>query len=88
MEHFIENEEPESLTLWQRVVKFFKASETIFYARVNVVLGFIATAATFVDPGLLQNVLTPQAFSIYVLVNGVCTEYLRRRRAPNLGEPK
>lgn len=88
MEHFIDNEDPVQPTLWERVVKFFKSSETIFWARLNALVGFLATAATFVDPSLLSSILTPQTFAIYVLVNGVATEYLRRRRAPNLGEPQ
>lgn len=86
MEHFIDNEDPVQPTLWERIVKFFKSSETIFWARLNAILGAGATCATFVDPSLLSSILTPQTFAIYVLVNGVATEYLRRRRAPNLGE--
>lgn len=72
--------------MWENIVAFFKSSETIFWARLNALIGFIATIATYVDPSLLSSILTPQTFSIYVLVNGVATEYLRRRRAPNLGE--
>jgi hypothetical protein len=86
MEHFIEDEAPNKPTLWQRVVAWFKSSETIFWARLNALVGAVATAATFIDPSLLSSILTPQTFAIYVLVNGVATEYLRRRRAPNLGE--
>ena len=86
MEHFIDNEDPVQRTLWQRVVAWFKSSETIFWARLNALVGAVATAATFIDPSLLSSILTPQTFAIYVLVNGVATEYLRRRRAPNLGE--
>lgn len=72
--------------MWEKIKAFFLSSETIFWARLNALTGALATAATFIDPSLLQSLLTPQTFAIYVLVNGVATEYLRRRRAPNLGE--
>lgn len=73
--------------MWESMKKFFAYSETVFWARLNAVIGALATAATFIDPSLLQEFLTPRTFALYVLVNGVATEYLRRRRAPNLGEP-
>lgn len=72
--------------MWSRIKAFFKASETIFWARLNAAIGFLAVALTYVDPSLIQPVLTPQNFAIYILLNGIATEYLRRRRAPNLGE--
>lgn len=72
--------------MWGKIKRFFKSSETIFWARLNALLGTVATVATFIDPSLLQELLTPRTFAIYVLVNGAATEYLRRRRDPNLGE--
>lgn len=72
--------------MWDKIKHFFKSSETIFWARLNALLGALATAATFVDPSLLQELLTPRTFAIYVLVNGIATEYMRRRRDPNMGE--
>lgn len=86
MEHFIEDETPSPPTLWERIRSFFKSSETIAWARFNVVFGFAATALTFVDPNLVAGLLPPQWVGGFFLINGVCVEYLRRRRAPNLGE--
>lgn len=72
--------------MWGRIKDFFKHSETIFWARLNALLGLAATVLTYVDPSLIQPILTPANFAIYIFANGVATEYLRRRRAPNLGE--
>ena len=72
--------------MWENIKAFFKASETIFWARLNAFLGLAATVLTYVDPSLIQPVLTPQNFAIYILINGIATEYLRRRRAPDLGK--
>ncbi len=74
--------------MWEKLKAFFKRSETILWARLNALIGFLAVAATYVDPSLIQPILTPQNFAIYIFINGVATEYLRRRRAPNLGKPE
>lgn len=66
--------------------KWFRDSETLLVARLNALLGFLATALTFVDPALVEPLLTPKAFAIYVLVNGVITEWARRRRDPGIGQ--
>lgn len=72
--------------MWERIKAFFKRSETIFLARLNALLGAVATITSLIDPSLLQQVVTPHAFAIYMLLNGVLTEYARRRRAPDLGK--
>ncbi len=71
---------------WDSIKSFFKSSETIFWARLNSLVGLATTALTFVDPALVQPLLTPQNFALYILLNGVATEYLRRRRAADLGK--
>lgn len=70
--------------MWNRIKAFFADSETIFWARLQVVLGMIAIAVTYVDPAVLQPVIPPAWFPVLVLANGVFTEYLRRRRAKDM----
>lgn len=60
--------------------KWFSDSETILWARLQTALGFAVSVLTFVDPQLLAPVLPPKWFPILVLLNGLATEYLRRRR--------
>jgi hypothetical protein len=70
--------------MWSRTKSFFKSSETIFWARVQAVLGLLALAVTFVDPQLIAPVLDPKYLPWFLLANGIGTEYLRRRRAGDL----
>lgn len=72
--------------MWQKVCDFFKGSETIFWARLQSLIGVAAVALTYVDPVLLEPVFGDNTwgFSLFLLGNGVATEYLRRRRAPDM----
>jgi len=70
--------------MWNRITAFFADSETIFWARLQVVLGVIAIAVTYVDPTVLQPLIPPAWFPVLFLANGVFTEYLRRRRAKDM----
>ena len=64
--------------------RWFKDSETILWARLQVFLGLVLNALTFVPPELWQPVLPPRWFAVLVLANGIATEVLRRRRASDL----
>lgn len=72
--------------MWARITAFFHGSETIFWARVQQALGAIAVSLTYVDPSLLQPVFGDNVwgFSVFMLGNGIATEYLRRRRDPDM----
>lgn len=70
--------------MWTRIKAFFADSETIFYARLQVALGAVATALTYVPPEVLSPVIPPKWFSLFLVANGVATEFLRRRRATDL----
>ena len=70
--------------MWQRIRAFFKDSETIFWARLQVVLSLVAAGVAAVDPSLVQELLTPKTFAIYVFINGIATEAARRLRADDL----
>lgn len=70
--------------MWSRIKRFFKDSETIFWARLQTVLGAVAMAVTYVDPSVLQPVIPSGWFPWLLVINGVLTEYLRRRRETSL----
>lgn len=70
--------------MWTRIKRWFRDSETIFWARLQVVLGAFAAVVTYVDPAILAGVLPGGWLPWVVLCNGVATEYLRRRRATDL----
>ena len=71
--------------MWSRIKAFFKGSETIFWARLQVFLGGLAGVVVFFDPSLLSPVLPADWLPWVVFANGIATEYLRRRRADDLG---
>lgn len=66
--------------MWTSIKDFFKHSETIFWARVQAFIGFVAVVLTFVDPTLVTAALPKETIPVFLLLNGVATEYLRRRR--------
>lgn len=67
--------------MWQRIKNWFRDSETIFWARLQAMLGVLAGIVTYVDPVVLQPILPPEWFPWLLVVNGLLTEYLRRRRS-------
>lgn len=66
--------------MWTRIKRFFKGSETIAWARLQLLLGAIAAALTYVDPAVLRPILPPEWLPWLLVLNGLATEYLRRRR--------
>lgn len=79
--------------MWERIKKFFKDSETIFWARIQTITGFVVAALSSIDWTLISN----SAYSatgldwkqglilgLALFLNGMFTEYLRRRRDPDL----
>lgn len=70
--------------MWTRIKAFFSDSETIFWARLQVFLGAAATALTYVPPEVLSPVIPDKWFPLFLVFNGLATEYLRRRRATDL----
>ena len=66
------------------ILKWFKDSETILWARLQTFIGIIAVIVTYVEPSVIAPVLPAEWFPYLVTANGVLTEYLRRRRAEDL----
>lgn len=70
--------------MWTRIKRFFSFSETIFWARLQAFIGVVAGIVTYVQPHVLQPVIPPDWFPVFLVINGVLTEFLRRRRAEDL----
>lgn len=78
--------------MWNRIKTFFKDSETIFFARLQMLIGFAAGAAGAMDWGPLVGLASGGGFdkgqlislAVVLFVQGAATEYLRRLRADDL----
>ena len=72
---------------WESIKDFFKRSETIFYARLQTIIGFIIAVLGTIDWSQIQSwdFTTPRQtawLGIGLVVNGLVTEVLRRRNMP------
>jgi hypothetical protein len=64
--------------------RWFSDSETILWARLQMLIGVVLNGLTLVPPDLWQPLLPPRWFAILVLANGIATEVLRRRREKDM----
>ena len=69
---------------WDSIKAFFKRSEVIFYARLQVILGFLLSVAGAIDWTSITslNWTTPKQTiwaGVAIVANGLITELLRRR---------
>lgn len=74
--------------MWQKIKDWFHDSETIFLARLWMLLGLLVEVIGAVDPALLKQALggiNPSMVGLILLVQGVIHEVARRHRDPNLG---
>ena len=67
--------------MWIAIRHFFKDSETIFWARFQVLVAFIVGIVTFVDPSLVAAVIPVKWVPAWLLISGIATEWLRRHRS-------
>jgi hypothetical protein len=72
--------------MWDKLKAFFLRSETVFWARLQVVLGIAAAVVTYVDPSVLQPIIPSAYYPLLLVANGVFSEYLRRRNDPDIGK--
>jgi hypothetical protein len=69
---------------WESTKDFFKRSETVFYARLQTIIGFVLAVLGTIDWSQIQtwDFTTPRQtawLGIGLVVNGLVTEVLRRR---------
>lgn len=75
--------------MWDKIKIWFHKSETIFWARLQVVLGILLGVLTYAlqDPNFnsaIAAVVEPKYVPLYLIGFGVLTELLRRYRATDL----
>ncbi|HEY6021658.1 MAG TPA: hypothetical protein VIY48_17850 [Candidatus Paceibacterota bacterium] len=79
---------PAPTSWWERTVKFFKDSETIFFARLQMIAAVLLTVLASMDlsPLVSAGVPSRQQWILYgiLFAQGFVTEWLRRRRATDL----
>ncbi len=63
--------------MWQKIKNWFKDSETIFFARLQLFIGAVWQTLVMTD---LSPILPPKWLPVWLILSGVVTEYLRRRR--------
>lgn len=68
------------MTMWKRTRRFFKDSETIFWARLQMLVAAIVAVLATIDPNLFSAYVPTEYLPIYIFVSGVITELARRRR--------
>lgn len=68
----------------ERIWNFCKRSHTIAWAWICVAAGSILEIIAWIEPEWLAPLLSPQAFGIFVLVNGIATKKLREYRDPEM----
>jgi lysozyme family protein len=79
----------EGTDMWDTIKRWFKRSETIFWARLQVLAGAATAVAMSLatDPAIneaVHKILKPEYVPYYVIGAGLLTEILRRRRATDL----
>lgn len=67
--------------MWAKFNSWFKDSETIVWARVQMFVGALWIAASSTD---LSPIFPSKYLPVWLVISGAITEYLRRRRDPNL----
>ncbi len=67
--------------MWDKLKAWFSRSETILFARLQVLAGAVWAVLTAVD---LSPVLEPKWLTVWLIASGVVTELARRARATDL----
>lgn len=72
--------------MWDKIKAFFKRSETIFLARLQVVGGIIISVILAIDPNMFAAYIPAEYVPMWLIAIGLITEIARRRRAKDLDQ--
>lgn len=64
--------------------RYFKDSETILWARLQMVIAAVIAVLATIDPMLFASYIPTGWLPIYIFISGVITEIARRLRAKDL----
>ncbi|TPJ70452.1 hypothetical protein [Mesorhizobium sp. B2-6-7] len=70
--------------MWTKIKSWFKDSETIFVARLQVLIGIVLTALAAIDPATITPYIDPKYVPLVLVGLGIVTEWARRRRAKDM----
>lgn len=74
-------------SLWDRIRVWFHDSESIFWARLQMLIGAAVAALSLTDPALLKQLVDAFGLAkwwpLLVVLAGFATEYARRAREPH-----
>ncbi|WP_292239338.1 hypothetical protein, partial [Mesorhizobium sp.] len=72
------------MTMWSKIRAWFKDSETIAWARLQMLGGAILTVLSATDPSLFNQYIPDRWLPLYIVGSGILTEALRRIRAKDM----
>lgn len=72
------------MKMWSKIRGWFKDSETIAWARLQMLGGAVLTVLSATDPSLFSQYIPDRWLPLYIVGSGVLTEVLRRLRAKDL----
>jgi len=70
--------------MWNTIRAWFKDSETIAWARLQMLGGAVLAVIATTDPSLFNHYIPERWLPLYVLGAGVITEVARRVRAKDM----
>lgn len=70
--------------MWQKIRAFFRDSETLFWARFQMLVAAVIAVLATIDPMLFASYIPTDWLPIYIFISGVITEIARRLRAKDL----
>jgi len=70
--------------MWQKVRAFFRDSETLVWARLQMLGAAIIAVLATIDPMLFASYIPTGYLPIYIFISGIITEFARRLRAKDL----
>ncbi|RUV41076.1 MAG: hypothetical protein EOQ55_00740 [Mesorhizobium sp.] len=70
--------------MWGKIRAWFKDSETIVWARVQMLGGAVLTVLSTTDPSLFNQYIPDRWLPLYIVGSGILTEVLRRARAKDM----
>ncbi|TIS01467.1 MAG: hypothetical protein E5X13_14290 [Mesorhizobium sp.] len=72
------------MTMWSKIRAWFKDSETIAWARLQMLGGAILTVLSATEPSLFNQYIPDRWLPLYIVGSGILTEALRRIRAKDM----
>ncbi|WP_292461327.1 hypothetical protein, partial [Mesorhizobium sp.] len=72
------------MMMWSKIRAWFKDSETVAWARLQMLGGAVLTVLSATDPSLFNQYIPDRWLPLYIVGSGVLTEVLRRLRAKDL----